>query len=276
MFNVYTFDKKHKEDFSSQKSSCRGKEDRESLTSKYKDRMNKTLIGLSQEVDSIKRHSRAQTAGTTQRSWLKSTGYLNDQERIQETVSKTKWLDTTPCQKQVFKLRPRDKSKEIQPSLKFKAKSGAERLQDNIKQQKEYLDTSCTPWGKTRNFCKDFDGNDKKVFKGGKEVLNYYHYKMHMKTIESLALDLHSSTRNFSRNEVKQKQAQEKLGMIEGRIKSKSVVEEVLCKEDVMPLSAELLEKLGLWEGKKNLDNQTKTKFVSPKVLVRYSPFRSN
>jgi hypothetical protein len=239
--------------------------------------MNKTILYLSHEAETIKKHNRAQTAGTTERSWLKSTGYINDQERIEESVSKTKWLDTTPCQKQVFKLRPRDKSKEIQPSLKFKAKSGSERLADNIKQQNQYLDSSCPPGSKNRNFCKDFNGHDRKVFKGGKQVLNYYHFKMHLKTIESLALDLHSSTRNFSRNEVKRKQAQEKLGMIEGRIKSKSVVEEVLCKEDVMPISADLLEKLGMWESRKHLDiNQARVKIASPKVLIRFSPFRSN
>ena len=267
MYNVYTHDKKQKEEHQStlKPSLKHSEQTREVLSARYKERINKTLLGLSKEAESIKKHSRAQTAGTTERSWLKSTGFITEQERIQESVTRSQWLDTTPCQKQVFKLRPRDKSKEIQPSFRFKAKSGNERLEEYVKQLRGYLDSSDPPGCRTRSLCKGFDGSDKVVFSGGKEVLRYYHNKTYFKTIESLALDLHSSTRNMSKAEVKQKSDQEKLGMTEGKLKSKTVVEEALCKEDIMPISADLLEKIGIWESKKTYDPRIRSRLGTPK-----------
>lgn len=267
MYNVYAYDKKKKQEYelSHKPFPKHSDKTRDTLSARYKERINKTLLGLSKEAESIKKPIRAQTAGITERSWLKSTGFINERERIQDSVSKTQWLDTTPCQKQVFKLRPRDKTREIQTSIRFKAKTESERLEDSVNKLREYLDTSDPPGCRARSLCKDFNGIDKIVFSGGKEILRYYHYKTHFKTIESLALDLHSSTRNMSKAEVKQKNFQEKLGMTEGKGKSKSVVEEVLCKEDIMPISAELLEKMGLWECRKNYESRGRSRIGTPK-----------
>ncbi|OMJ94463.1 hypothetical protein SteCoe_2367 [Stentor coeruleus] len=254
MYNVYTHDKKVKEEkkqLTKAKKSKVSEQNRDILTARYKDRINTTLLKLSKDTEFMPKQQRAQTAGYTQRSWLKSGGFHSEVERIKESENWNQWLDTTPSQKQVFKLRPRDKTKEIQPSIKFKAKSGVERLEEHILKQKEYLDSSAPPDSNHKCLYKNFLGVEKPVFSGGKEILDYYHYKTHFKTLESLALDLHSSIRNLSRAEVKKKHNNEKFGLSENQKKKNDTVEEGLCKEDLMPISEGVLERCGVWEFRK-------------------------
>lgn len=257
MYNVYAHDKKLQEEKTqkSKEEKPKGREyHRDILTARYKERINSTLLKLSKDAEHMPNPQRAQTAGHTQRSWLKSTGFHSDEERVKESENWNRWLDTTPSQKKVFKLRPRDKTKEIQPSFKFRAKSGIERLEENILKQKEYLDSSVPPNSNQKCLYKNFFGVEKPIISGGKQVFDYYHYKTNFKTIESLALDLHSSIRNMSRAEVKKKHNDEKFGMSEAKGKNENVAEEGLCKEDIMPISEEVLEKFGLWEMKKPVD----------------------
>ena len=53
----------------------------------------------------------------------------------------------------------------------------------------------------------------------------------------------------MSKAEVKKKHFDEKLGMSEKG--ERIYIEEGLCKEDMMPMSSGVLEKFGMWEGKK-------------------------
>lgn len=252
MYNFYSFDQKQKK---SQKEKTKQQllksteQNREVLSGKYKDRMNSTLIQLNKEAENYSKPIRAQTASRANNSRLRSSGSMTDQERVHQSETWNSWLDPTPCEKFSFRLRPREKSKEIQPSLKFRAKSGIDRLKENIKKQREYIESSAPPDADNKLFYKDFYGANKHFFEGGKEVMEYYHFKTHFKTIESLALDLHSSTRNMSKAEVKKKHFDEKLGMSE--IGEKKAVQVGLCKEDVVPMSSGVLEKFGMWEGKK-------------------------
>ena len=76
--------------------------------------------------------------------------------------------------------------------------------------------------------------------------MGYYHYKIHFKTIESLALDLHSSIRNSSKIEIDKQRKEKNLGI---RRESKSVNEiDKIPKEEIIPLSSEVLEKYGVWK----------------------------
>ena len=152
----------------------------------------------------------------------------------------------------IFKLRPREKSKEIQPDLKFGVKTGMERLEEQILAQKQYFDTSDPPDSNKKNSYKNYFGVEKKKFSGGKQVLDYYHFKTYFKTIESLALDLHSSVRNMSRKEINKKRNDEKLGMNDRGIFHKPTIENTVAKEDIMPISSEIMEKYGLWNYKRS------------------------
>jgi hypothetical protein len=272
MYNVYAYDKKlkqEKQEKSRAKSIKASEQNREVLSARYKDRINETLLKLSKDSENLPRPQRAQTAINSERSWLKSSGFFTDQERIKESENRNNWLDTTPSKKLVFKLRPREKQKEIQKEIKLRAKSGGERLLEKVHKLKEFLDSSEPPESGNKYLYKNFFGVEKPKFSGGKEVLDYYHFKTHFKTIESLALDLHSSIRNMSRAEVKKKHMDEKLGMTENKGKKENIVEEALCKEDIMPISEELLEKYGLWEGRKPIEPRTeKTRQGTPRWVI--------
>lgn len=269
MYNVYTRDKKAKEEkqrMSKDKISKASEQNREHLTVRYKDRINNVLLHLNKDAENMPKAPRAQTAGPSERSWLKFTGGFSDKERLKESENWNQWLDPTPSNKQVFKLRPREKAKEIQPSLKFQAKSGLERLEENIIKQKEYLDSSAPPDSKQKCLNKNFFGMEKLILSGGKEVMDYYHFKTHFKTIQSLALDLHSSIRNMSRAEVKKKHNDEKLGMSDAKGSKNKTVDEGLCKEDIMPISEDLLEKFGFWETRKCFGTRSeKSRNTTPK-----------
>ena len=153
--------------------------------------------------------------------------------------------------------------------MQLRAKSGKERLEENFHKQKELFDSSEPPNSTNKCLYKNFFGVDKPKFPGGKNVLDYYHFKTYFKTIESLALDLHSSIRNMSRAEVKKKHNDEKLGMTESKVIKEKIVEEGLCKEDIMPISEELLEKFGFWERRKSGDKLFgKSRQGTPKWVV--------
>ena len=272
MYNVYAQDKKEREEKREQslaKAIKASEQNRDILTARYKDRINSTLLKLNKDAENISKPERAQTAVHSQRSWLKSSGFISEEERIKESENWNHWLDPTPSKKQVFKLRPREKEKEIQASLKFRAKSGVERLEESLLKQKEYLDSSMPPDSDKKCLYKNFLGVEKPVFSGGKEILNYYHFKTHFKTIESLALDLHSSTRNMSRAEVKRKHNDEKLGMSDTKGLPKAVLQETICKEDLMPISSDLLEKYGIWEAKRRSGSTAgKSRYGTPKWVT--------
>jgi hypothetical protein len=265
MYNVYAHEKKAKLEKNPKalESLKKTKENfRDLLSEKYKERMNNTLLQLNKQAEGLQK-PRAQTAAGSSR--LRKTGSMTDQERIHQSENWNSWLDPTPNPHSSFRLRPREKSKELQPFLKFKEKSGMDRLKESLSRQKEFIDTSAGPQSVHRCLYKDFFGDEKLILEGGKEVLDYYHLKTHFKTIESLALDLHSSTRNLSKAEIKKKHNDEKLGMTEAK-KVKGSVQEGLCIEDIKPMSSEVLEKFGLWEGRKVFHSRnTSARQSSPK-----------
>ena len=143
-------------------------------------------------------------------------------------------------------MRPREKLKEIQPSLKFKLFCN-ERLKESLYKQRKIFNTSLDPESTLRLQNKNYQGIDKQPFCGGKSVYGYYHYKIHFKTIESVALDLHSSIRNASRQEIAKERREECLGFRYDSVKSHA---EKIAKEEIMPMSSEVLERYGIWKEK--------------------------
>ena len=61
--------------------------------------------------------------------------HRTDQERLNEAISKNKISDSDPCRPewQAWSLRPRNKSKEIGPSMKFNSHLQAERLMEKLR-----------------------------------------------------------------------------------------------------------------------------------------------
>jgi hypothetical protein len=266
MYNIYQHDKKLKlEQTPNRPDSSKPLKDhhREHLTAKYKERMNSTLLQLNKQAEGIHK-PRAQTSAGSTRMSARVSGSMTDQERILKESSWNSWLDPTPNEKSSFRLRPREKSKEIQPFIKFRAKSGIERIKENLDKQREIIDTSIAPHSNKKVLYKDFFGTDKLIVEGGKEIMDYYHFKTHFKTIESLAMNLHSSTRNLSKAEIKKKHNDEKLGMTEVKV-SKDLMQEGLCIEDVMPMSSEVLEKFRMWEGKKTHTRNQSARHATPR-----------
>lgn len=234
---------------------------RDLLTERYKSRINETLLKLEKDTKQMQLPSRSTTPNVNKRTFLVSTGFLPETDRILEAESKNKWLDTTPNNKSVFKLRPRDKEKELHPALKINIKSQQERLSEKIAEQKEQFDTSTG-----HIMYKNYFGLEKPKIQGGKEIFDYYHVKTHFKTIESLALDLHESTRNMSRAEIRKKYEDEKLGMSEGKIKQKNLPKGLVSKEEVMPISEGIMEKFGYWKGKQGYLKKDTSRFISSRA----------
>lgn len=268
MFSVYQHDRvvlERRKQISHQSLLKKNAQNRDILTQKYKDRINNNLVKLTKDAESIPRPERTITPNNLKRSCLKSTGFVTENERIIEAENWNSWLDTKPAQKSNFKLRPREKSKELHPVLKLNIKSEVERIEESINKQKEYFDTSEAPNSAKKNLYKNYEGVDRPKFSGGKEVMDYYHFKTYFKTIESLALDIHKSVRNMSKDEVRKRFNDEKLGMSEGKGKPRIIPKDVMCKEDVVPLSGELMEKYGLWKCRQPFVKKNKSGFVTDK-----------
>lgn len=264
MFNIYRHDKvatEKQRKIEKEKILTAYGMNREVLSERYKTRINDTLMKLNKNSQNVQIPLRSTTPNGYKRSFLVSTGFLPETDRVLEAESRNKWLDTTPNNKSVFKLRPRDKEKELHPQLKINIKSQLERVSDKITEQKEQFDTSAG-----QLLYKNYFGLEKPKFPGGKEVLSYYHVKTHFKTIESLALDLHRSTRNMSKLEIKKKYEDEKLGMSEGKIKQKSLPKGLISKEDVIPISEGLMEKFGYWKGKQGFLKKETSRFISSRA----------
>ena len=77
--------------------------------------------------------------------------------------------DTIPSPQRSFHLRPREKGKEIQPNLKLRY-FGNERLQECLTTQIKFLGTSLDSLSTINYLTKDYSGNEKSRFEGGKHV----------------------------------------------------------------------------------------------------------
>ena len=56
----------------------------------------------------------------------------------------------------------------------------------------------------------------------------------------------------MSRKEINKKRNDEKLGMNDRGIFHKPTIENTVAKEDIMPISSEIMEKYGLWNYKRS------------------------
>ena len=263
MYNFYQYEKALTATSKSpqQVSDSKQKQIKEALTSRYKTRVTHAVLALNQDCKIMKRPERTQTPNVMRRTLI-STGFLPETERVQEAENRNKWLDTTPNQSRL-RLRCRDKSKEIQPTMKINLTSHLQRIEGQVKHFQEIYDSAPSPDSQARHLYKNYEGQDKAFASGGKEVLHHYHVKTYFKTIESIALDLHSSTRNKSQADIKKQQEDEKLGMSEGKLKQRQTSKLLLAKEDLKPLGEEVLEKFGYWKTRQDFLKKDSSRFVS-------------
>jgi hypothetical protein len=230
----------------------------EEMMKNFKQRVNHAILSLKDE--NYKVPSRTSTPNLMRRTLI-SAGFLNENERVTQAESRNKWLDSSP-NGPGLRLRPRQKSKEIQPVMRINLKNEQERVKSSILQQKQVFDSSEPPQSSCRSSYKNYDGLEKPRFIGGKQVLDYYHVKTYFKTIESIALDLHSSTRNMSRSQIKKKNDDEKLGMNEGKIRPKTIEREEIPREDLRPCGEQVLEKYGYWKSRKEYSKRDNSGFI--------------
>ena len=266
MYNFYQHEKSLTATSKSpqQVSESKRRQIKEALTSRFKTRVTHAVVALNQDCKALKPAERTQTPNVMRRTLI-STGFLTETERVQEAENRSRWLDTTPNQSKL-RLRCRDKSKEIQPAMKINLTSHLQRIEGQVKHFQEIYDSAPPPDSGARNLYKNYEGQDKAFASGGKAVLHHYHVKTYFKTIQSIALDLHSSTRNKSKADIRKQQEDEKLGMSEGKLKRRQTSKPSkpsLAHEDLKPLGEEVLEKFGYWKTRQDFFKKDSSQFVS-------------
>lgn len=78
---------------------------------------------------------------TAHNSPIRFKSYFRESERIKDCVMKNSWLDTSPSSKPPFKLRLRDKVKELQPAMKFRPFGSLENTKTSFKQSRSGLNS---------------------------------------------------------------------------------------------------------------------------------------
>lgn len=241
MYNIYAFEKKinQKELMNIRNDSVIRNKTRDMLSTRYRHRINDSLLMLSDEnsqMSCIVKELEYPSLYSSKASKKVPQRSLNSTDH--------KLANLTPSPQRAFNLRPRNKIKEIQPNLIFKF-FGSKRLEENLDKQRKLLDTSLGPNLINPSKIKEPPKLKNATINGGKTVYGYYHFKTHFKTIESLALDLHSSIRNCSKSEIKKHNYNQNLGF---REESGSFNTDKISKEEIMPMCSEILEKYGLWK----------------------------
>jgi hypothetical protein len=202
---------------------------RDILSRRYKNRINEDLIELDENLKIFPKRSRSPENTSSNLSVMRNPKSQTNDYSL---------LDPTPSPVQAFSLRLREKSKEIQPPLKFKL-IGSDRLKESISNQRQFLDTSTD----LRTLNSDFTLPDSFKHSAGKSVYGYFHYKIHPKTFESIALNLHGSTRNASKEEIRKNHRDLNLGLKEKNI-------DKVSRDELIPMSGRVLEKYGIWKGR--------------------------
>lgn len=205
---------------------------REVMTRRYKNRINNALLELNDNLVNYPLRSKSPESCSPELSVIRN---------YKSHARDTHLLDPIPSPRLAFNLRPRNKSKEIQPHLKFKL-MGTERLKESLKTQRKFIDTSID----LKTLRNDYTVSDTFRTTAGKSVYGYFHYKIHPKTFESIALNLHSSTRNASKQEIRKVNREHNLGCKE----NKSDALDKISREEIIPITNKVLEKYGIWKGK--------------------------
>ena len=160
------------------------REVRKVLSCRYQERMDSELNKLDKEAPEKPVYCQAPPL----RGFLQSRGNKSEKERVETVVKEHSWLDTAPSDKQVFRLRPRMKSRELHRPYSTRPKTQCERLNDVIRYQQQLYDTSHAPNDGSKTGYNSFLGKEKDRFQGGKKVHSYYHFKTHFKSIEHYAI----------------------------------------------------------------------------------------
>ena len=191
MFNAFTHFKqatklKQAQDqaLSDEKSKEKRCKHRNLLSKRYYDRVSEHLQRLADEAAGPSEVKLSEPRST--RAFLQSQGVHTQHERVTLSSQWNSWLDTCPPQQSTFKLRPRDKSKELHPPLSIRPKSGRQRLEETVAQQRQLLDSSYAPGSSSSGWYKDFYGRRKLSVPGGKELVQYYHCKTYFKGIQAI------------------------------------------------------------------------------------------
>lgn len=172
--------------------------------------------------------------------------FKNRTKYFKKLPEKIRNYSCTP--QEAFVLRPRDKMKEIQPNLKFKL-IGDERLKEAIEVQRQVFRTSEYPvkiLGEQET-SQDYQ-QESQGLQRGKIIYGYYHYKLPIKTIESLAMDLHSTKRLMSKDDLYRKK---EFYDFEDKDKNVESFDYSLHNEDVINMCSGVLGRYGVWRNKR-------------------------
>lgn len=107
----------------------------------------------------------------------------DSKERVAHHIEKNRWLDTVPNPKPLFKLRNRDREREINPQLRFTPRDRYQRISDVWCYQESLLEST---WKLDKSAAEKFPS-----------VWNKSYYK----TLETLAFNLRSSLNTHQLNE---------------------------------------------------------------------------
>jgi hypothetical protein len=128
MYNVFRHERKLELEHSIKKSRAKqqkflnkNKVLNESLAKKYNERKasNKSSPTNKQaDLPNIRRPASPKSVPSSTPIRFKS--YVRESDRINDCMMRNSWLDTTPSCKPVFKLRLRNKEKELQPAMRFR------------------------------------------------------------------------------------------------------------------------------------------------------------
>lgn len=244
MFNFYLNEKKskNKSPIETPEELYQRNKSIEDMIKRYRNRINNEVLSLASTANDTLSRSPSPFSNL-QDTYKSRTRYSSKPVQDQTSPKPT----TSP--KHAFTLRPRDKYKEIQPNLKFKL-IGTERLKEALKTQRAILSTSECPISKTSLPQNSQILTNTSQKSPGRVIYGYYHYKLPIKTIESLALDLHSTTRNVSKSELSKKYKLECLGF---RDRNSKTPIDTITREDLVPICSDVLGKYGVWKGKRHI-----------------------
>lgn len=181
MFNVYTYEKSkikaevaEKEKREHEKSLLTSKQFRNQLVKNNQQRVVQRIANMQPK------HNTTRVSPTHYTLNYKGEAFFRHQprdssERVAQQLEKNRWLDTVPNPKPLFKLRKRDKEREINPQLRFTPRDRYQRIADVWRYQKSLLEST---WKLDKAAAEKFPS-----------VLNKHYYK----TLETLAFNLQSS-----------------------------------------------------------------------------------
>ena len=128
MYNVFSHERKLEIEYNSKKSQAeqeklldRKKFLNETLAMKYNGRKASNRASpVNKQADLPNIHRSTTPRNVPNITPIRFKSYIRESDRIKDCVMRNSWLDTSPSCKPAFKLRLRNKEKELQPAMRFR------------------------------------------------------------------------------------------------------------------------------------------------------------